>query len=40
VLKEFMLFTNHIALKYVNTQKKSNNKHANVSFSYKATPLL
>ena len=28
VLKEFVLFTNHIALKYVNTQKKLNSRHA------------
>jgi hypothetical protein len=28
VSKEFELFTNHIALKYVNTQNKLNNGHA------------
>jgi hypothetical protein len=27
VSKEFVLFTNHIAIKYVNTQKKLNNRH-------------
>jgi len=33
VSKEFELFTNHIALKYVNTQNKLNNGHAKwVSF--------
>jgi hypothetical protein len=33
VLKEFVLFTDHIALKYVNTQNKLNNRHAKwVSF--------
>jgi len=33
VLKEFVLFTDHIALKYVNTQKKFNIRHAKwVSF--------
>jgi hypothetical protein len=33
VPKEFMLFTDRIALKYVNTQKKLNNRHAKwVSF--------
>ena len=31
--KEFVLFTDHIALKYVNTQKKLNSRHAKwVSF--------
>jgi hypothetical protein len=33
VPKEFVLFTDHVALKYVNTQKKLNNRHAKwVSF--------
>jgi hypothetical protein len=33
VPKEFELFTNHITLKYVNTQNKLNNRHAQwVSF--------
>jgi hypothetical protein len=33
VSKEFVLFTDHISLKYVNTQKKFNNIHAKwVSF--------
>ena len=33
VSKEFVLFTDHISLKYVNTQKKLNNIHAKwVSF--------
>jgi hypothetical protein len=27
VSKEFVLFTDHISLKYVNTQKKLNNRH-------------
>jgi hypothetical protein len=41
VLKEFVLFTNPIALKYVNTQKKLNNRHAKwVSFLQAYTFVL
>jgi hypothetical protein len=41
VLKEFVLFTNHIALKYVSTQKKLNNRDEKwVSLYYNTTPLF
>jgi hypothetical protein len=39
VPKEFLLFTNHITLKYLNTQKKLSSRHEK-SLSYKATPLF
>jgi hypothetical protein len=41
VLKEFVLFTDHIGLKYVNTQNKLNNRHAKwVSFLQGYTAVL
>jgi hypothetical protein len=37
---QFVLFIDHIALKYVNTQKKLKNGHEKWVSSYKATPFL